>query len=82
MATKWENRASGLKDLEGAIKKYSATELKAQVDLFLKQYTVVAEAEEKLLNVLNSRSKPHLVPAPGATLCRRPAPSCGSARIP
>ena len=52
MATKWENRAVGYDDLAGAIKKYSAKELKAQVDLFLKQYKVVAEAEEKLAPAL------------------------------
>ena len=52
MATKWENRTVGYNDLESAIKKYSAKELKGQVDLFLKQYKVVAEAEEKLAPAL------------------------------
>ena len=52
MATKWENRTAGYNDLESAVKKYSAKELKEQVDLFLKQYKVVAEAEEKLAPAL------------------------------
>ena len=52
MATKWENRTVGYNDLESAIKKYSAKELKGQVDLFLKQYKDVADAEEKLAPAL------------------------------
>jgi hypothetical protein len=48
MAAKWGNHAQGYKDLESAIKTYSARALKGQVDEFLKQFKVVDGLQDKL----------------------------------
>lgn len=48
MAAKWGNHQSGYKDLESAIKKYSARELKAQVGKFLDQFKTCEGLQDKL----------------------------------
>ena len=48
MAEKWLNHEGSYKASESTIKKYSAKEVRAQVDLFLKHYKTCQEQEETL----------------------------------
>ena len=48
MAEKWLNHEGSYKACESTLKKYSAKEVGAQVDLFLKHYKTCQELEEKL----------------------------------